>query len=69
MKTPQKKDFDCIRLKNEAQARISKHISNLTAEQEIAYFHKAAGSGTLAEWWKKVKSGRNVSIPEQESVE
>ncbi len=69
MKTPQKKDFDCIRMKREAQARIYGNISNLTPEQEIAYFRRAAESGSLAEWWKKVKSQTEVSIPSQQSIE
>ena len=33
-----KKEFDCIEMKNEIQAKIYEEIKNMTAEERISYF-------------------------------
>ena len=50
-----KKEFDCVEFKRSAQARIYEEIKNLSPEEEIAYFRKAAQTGLLGEWWKALE--------------
>ena len=50
---PRKKTFDCMAFKRKAQARIYRHIKDLTPEEEIAYFDRAVRSGPLADFWRK----------------
>lgn len=69
MKTSPMKDFDCIRMKREAQERIYKEIKDLTPEQEITYFRNAVASGSLAKWWGEVKSRKDVPSAEPQDVE
>ena len=54
--TDVKKDFDCVEFKRRAQARIYKRIKDLSPEEEIDYFRKAAEEGPLAESWKAFES-------------
>ena len=56
MKTSKvKKDFDCIEFKRQAQARIYEIIKNLSPEEEIEYFRKAAEEGPLGIRWKDIQ--------------
>jgi len=53
MKTTRpKKAFDCVEFKRRAQARIYERIKDLSPEEEIDYFRKAAEEGPLGESWK-----------------
>ena len=56
MSDPGKK-FDCVEFKREAQARIYERIKNMTPDQEIEYFRKAADTGPLGEWWRRIVAG------------
>ena len=58
MKT-KKKTFDCVACKRQAQARIYEVIRNLSPEEEIAYFRKAAEEGPLGEWWRSLTASRH----------
>ena len=49
------KAFDCIEMKRRAQARIYERIKDMTPEEEIDYFDRAARSGPLAEWLEKIR--------------
>lgn len=60
--TDVKKEFDCIEFKRQAQSRIYERIRNLSPEEEIEYFRKAADEGPLAEWWRAIR-GRAVPGP------
>ncbi len=51
-----KKGFDCVEFKRQAQARIYERIKDLSPEEEIEYFRKAAEEGPLSEWWNALKS-------------
>ncbi len=53
--TKPEKDFDCIEFKRQAQARIYERIKDLSPEEEIAYFRKAAEDGSLGESWKAAR--------------
>lgn len=55
MTTKSRKAFDCVRMKREAQARIYEEIKDLTPEEEIAYFRRAAETGPLGDWWQRVR--------------
>ena len=56
MSEPQK-TFDCVEFKRQAQVRIYERIKNMTPDQEIDYFRKAAETGPLGEWWRKIVAG------------
>ena len=51
------KEFDCVEFKRQAQARIYDRIKNMSPEQEIEYFRRAADTGPLGEWWRKIVAG------------
>lgn len=53
--TKAKKDFDCVEFKRQAQARIYEWIKDLSPEEEIDYFRKAAEEGPLGESWKAAR--------------
>jgi hypothetical protein len=57
-----KKDFDCVELKREAQARIYERIKNLSPEEEIEYFRKAAEEGPLGAHWKAILHRRGQHV-------
>lgn len=52
------KKFDCVEMKRQAQAKIYEETEDMTAEQRIAYFRKAAEEGPLAEWWKSIRKSQ-----------
>lgn len=56
MKTKAKKDFDCIEFKRQAQARIYDQIKDLSPQQEIEYFRRAAEEGPLGDSWKVARN-------------
>lgn len=56
MTTHKKKEFDCIQVKRDAQAKIYQAIQDMTPEEEIAYFRQAVAQSKLSEWWKSVRS-------------
>ncbi len=56
MKTTRpKKDFDCVEFKRQAQARIYERIKDLSPEEEIDYFRKAAEEGPLGDAWRAAR--------------
>ena len=64
MKTKNKKDFDCVEFKRQAQARIYETIKDLSPEEEIEYFRKAAEQGPLGDWWKVAQRRGEVANPQ-----
>jgi hypothetical protein len=42
--------------KDRVQAEIYEEIKGMTHEQQIEYFRRAAETGPLADWWKKVRT-------------
>jgi len=52
---PKKKTFDCIKMKDRAQAQIYDEIKNLSPNEQREYFRKGSENGPLADWVKKVK--------------
>jgi hypothetical protein len=42
METIKEKDFDCLKMKSEIQAKIYAEIKDMTTEERIAYFHISA---------------------------
>jgi hypothetical protein len=50
------KSFDCIAYKRATQLQIYEEIKGLSREEEIAYFHKRAETGSLKDWWLRQKS-------------
>ncbi len=57
--TDTKKEFDCVEFKRQAQSRIYERIKDLSPEEEIEYFRKAADQGPLAESWRAIKGRAN----------
>ncbi len=62
MKT-QKKTFDCVAFKRQAQESIYQTVRNMTHEEECAYFKRAATSGPLGDWWKTVRLEHHMTAP------
>jgi len=56
MTTPKKKEFDCIQIKRDAQAKIYQNIKQMTPEKEIAYFRQSIEQSRFSDWWKSVSS-------------
>ena len=48
----EKKGFDALAFKDAAQARIRADTRGMTPDEEIAYFHHKAETGTFAAWYK-----------------
>ena len=68
MKTTRvKKDFDCVKIKRQAQAKIYERIKDLSPDDEIDYFRKAAEQGPLGDAWKaardRAQHGRSAASP------
>lgn len=47
--------FDAVEFKRKAQAQIYEEIKDLSPQEEIAYFRRAAEAGSLGDWWKTMK--------------
>ena len=50
------KRFDCIAFKRRAQERIHDRTRGMTAEEEIAYFNRAALRGAMGPIWRKLRN-------------
>ena len=44
------KGFDCMAFKRKVQAEIYQEIKDMTAQEELAYFHKKASESQI---WRK----------------
>mgnify|MGYP001613901279 CR=1 FL=1 len=60
MKT-QKKEYDCIQIKRDAQSKIYETIKRLTPEEEIAYFRKSVETSKFSKWWNSASSRVELS--------
>ena len=45
------KKFDCLKMKEEIQAKIYEEIKNMSSSEELAYFHKKAQTNAL---WQRL---------------
>jgi hypothetical protein len=54
MTTKADKHFDCVEFRHRAQLRIYGAIKDLSPEQEIDYFRRAAAQGPLGIWWRSL---------------
>ena len=41
------KEFDCLKMKEEIQAKIYEEIKDMSAEEELAYFNKSLENDTF----------------------
>ena len=48
-----KKEFDCLEMKRDAQARIFEEIQDMSAQEQIEYFRHAIHSSRFREWWER----------------
>ena len=55
MTTKADKEFDCVEFKRQAQVRVYGAIKDLSPEQEIEYFRRAAVQGPLGTWWRSLR--------------
>ena len=53
------KTFDCVKMKNELQAKIYEDIKNMTAAEELEYFRKRANESA---WWRSL--GKPINAPQ-----
>lgn len=60
------KKFDCVEMKNEIQAKIYEEIKDLTPQEELAYRRKKLESGSLSDFYKKLrakpKNGKKTAV-------
>ena len=49
-----KQGIDCVALKRQAQAKIYADTKDMSASEQIDYFHRRAVSSALGAWWKQV---------------
>ena len=61
MKPTPKKNSDCVAFKRRVQSRIYEEIRGLKHAEEIAYFRRAAGQGSLGSWWASLSSRQSVA--------
>jgi hypothetical protein len=46
------KEFDCLKMKEEIQAKIYEEIKDLSSSEIFEYFHKKSQNNT---WWQGLK--------------
>jgi len=51
------KEFDCLKMKEEIQAKIYEEIKDMTAAEELAYFNKKSQNSAL---WQRLVSRDNA---------
>ena len=51
------KEFDCLKMKEEIQAKIYEEIKDMSAEEELAYFHKRSQTSAL---WQRLVNRDNA---------
>ena len=51
------KTFDCLKMKEEIQAKIYEEIKDMSASEELAYFSKKSQNSTL---WQRLINRDNV---------
>jgi len=61
MTTHEKKHFDCIEMKRNAQSRIYETIRQMTPEEEISFFRQSVDKSKFSEWWKSASSRVELS--------
>jgi type I site-specific restriction endonuclease len=48
MKTKTEKKFDCLAFKDRVQAEVHNEIRDMTVEEQVAYYNRAARTGALS---------------------
>lgn len=61
MTTKADKEFDCVEFKRQAQVRVYEAIKDLSPEQEIDHFRRAAVQGPLGNWWRSLRKPASAS--------
>ena len=56
------KTFDCLKMKEEIQAKIYEEIKDMSASEELAYFNKKSQSSAL---WQRLVNRENTKRMEQ----
>jgi len=52
-----KKDFDCLKMKDEIQAKIYEEIKNMSSSEILTYFNRKSQSSPL---WQRLSKRDNV---------
>ena len=53
------KTFDCLKMKEEIQAKIYEEIKDLSSAEIVAYFNKKSQSSAL---WQRLSGGGDVEM-------
>jgi hypothetical protein len=56
------KKFDCLRFKDEEQAKVAEEIGQLTVAEQVSYFRKRAASGPFAGWLRKATKATGQKV-------
>jgi hypothetical protein len=67
MTTSTDRAFDCIESKRQAQELIFERTRDLTTEEQVAWFHRAALEGPLGPWLRRIRDAQSRG-PEQSDV-
>jgi hypothetical protein len=54
------KEFDCLKMKEEIQAKIYEKIKDMSAAEELAYFNERSQSSAL---WQRLTKHNNEILP------
>ena len=53
------KDFDCLKMKEEIQAKIYEEIKDMSASEELAYFNQKSQNSPL--WQRLVNRDKKIT--------
>ena len=53
--TKAKKTFDCLAYKDRVQEEIYEKIKDMTVQEQIDYYNRAAETGPLGDWWRSIR--------------
>ena len=58
-----KKEFDCVKMKNDIQMRLYEKRKNMTPQEEMEDIRKtlAESQSPIAKWWRKIQKTPTLS--------
>jgi hypothetical protein len=65
--------FDCVLMKREIQAKIAAETAGMSWDEEKAYYHRKAKTGSLGAFWRRVEAdaanrAKTASSPQSRSA-
>lgn len=63
MTTRIEKTFDAVAFKRKVQSEIYEETKDMSPRERIAYFRRAARTGPLADWWRRISGSEQHHEP------